>query len=68
MLLNANQVKTLLNVSENMAYKSIRILNSELKEKGYLTIRGRIPADYIIKRYGLNVDDLEIVKEKELSI
>lgn len=63
MLLNFKQVMKLLNVNRSRAYKCIKELNTELQKDGYLTINGRIPADYLIKRYNLSLDDLEIVKK-----
>ena len=36
-----------------MAYKAIRTLNSELKEKGFLTIQGKVNENYLRERYGL---------------
>lgn len=63
MLLNFKQVMKLLNVNKSKAYKCMRELNAELQKDGYLTISGRIPADYLIKRYNLSLDDLEIIKK-----
>lgn len=37
--------------SETYAYKLIRKLNEELKEKGYLTIRGKVPEKYFLERF-----------------
>lgn len=31
-----------MDISEGMAYKIIRKLNEELKEQGYVTVRGRL--------------------------
>lgn len=36
----------ILRVSKSMAYTIIRNLNFELKEKGYLTVAGRVPVSY----------------------
>ena len=35
----------------------IRKLNDELKEKGFLISRGRIPKNYFCKRLGLDPED-----------
>lgn len=59
MLLRANDVKQILNVSKPMSYKVIRILNEELKKDGYLTIQGRIPADYLATRYKLDEEEIK---------
>lgn len=59
MLLRADDVKQILNVSKPMSYKVIRILNEELKKDGYLTIQGRIPADYLATRYKLDEEEIK---------
>ncbi|KWZ77962.1 hypothetical protein [Anaerococcus tetradius] len=59
MLLRADDVKQILNVSQAMSYKVIRILNEELKKDGYLTIQGRIPADYLATRYKLDEEEIK---------
>ena len=40
--LNANDVAEFMDVSVPMAYKIIRRLNTELQEKGYLTVSGKV--------------------------
>ena len=40
--LKVEEVAELLGVSKSYAYKVVRQLNNELKEKGFLTISGRI--------------------------
>lgn len=53
----AKDLGDLLGVSESKAYDFIRIMNSELKEKGYLTVRGRVPAVYVQERFfGVEAD------------
>lgn len=47
----AKDLRELLGVSESKAYQYIRIMNAELQEKGFLTIRGRVPAAYVEKRF-----------------
>lgn len=47
----AKDLQELLDVSESKAYQYIRIMNAELQEKGFLTIRGRVPATYVEKRF-----------------
>ena len=47
------RVIELLGCSQAMAYKAIRTLNSELKEKGFLTIQGKVNENYLRDRYGL---------------
>lgn len=47
------RVIELLGCSQATAYKAIRTLNSELKEKGFLTIQGKVNENYLRDRYGL---------------
>lgn len=48
-----DEVGELLGVAESTAYKVIRTLNEELKAKGFMVQRGRIPSRYFIERFGL---------------
>ncbi len=48
-----------LNCSERKAYEIIRKLNAELKEKGYITIAGRVPRSYFEKRCKLERKETE---------
>ncbi len=52
-ILTAEQVATLCKVKVGKAYQIIRELNEELKKEGYITIRGRINKDYLLKRLGV---------------
>lgn len=52
-ILTAEQVATLCKVKVGKAYQIIRELNEELKKEGYITIRGRINKDYLLKRLGI---------------
>ncbi|EGC82415.1 hypothetical protein [Anaerococcus prevotii] len=63
MLLNVNQVMTVLNCGKSRAYNSIKLLNAELQKAGYLTIQGRVPAEYLADRYKL--DEEEVRKQIE---
>ena len=40
MFMEVQDVTEMLNVSEGKAYEIIRMLNAELKEKGYIVVRG----------------------------
>ena len=52
-MLRVEEVAKELDVSESYAYKVIRQLNKELKEKGFITIAGRINRQYFNARiYG----------------
>ncbi|MDU4730877.1 hypothetical protein [Finegoldia magna] len=54
MLLNVTQVQELLSVPESTAYKIIRDLNAELKEQGYIVLRGRVEEKYLKERFRLD--------------
>lgn len=46
-----------LDISEGMAYKIICKLNKELKDQGYVTVRGRLSRRYFEERiYGTTED------------
>lgn len=49
---DVNRVIELLGCSQAMAYKTIRVLNAELNEKGFLTIQGKVNENYLRERYG----------------
>ena len=54
--MRAVEVETFLGVSRGEAYRIIKKLNDELKEKGYLVIAGRINRHYLEQRtYGVQV-------------
>lgn len=53
--LTAAEVTEVLPISESQAYTVISRLNSELKAKGFMTARGKIPAKYLCERYGLDL-------------
>ena len=48
--MRADEVAKELEISRSFAYKLIRQLNQELKERGFLTIAGRINRDYLRER------------------
>lgn len=48
---NAQEVMEMLGVSSSKAYQLIRIMNEELQEKGFLTVRGKVPVAYLEKRF-----------------
>ena len=48
--MRADEVTKELGISRSYAYKLIRQLNQELKERGFLTIAGRINRDYLKER------------------
>lgn len=51
--LNVKDVAKFMDISVPMAYKIIRKLNDELKEKGYITVSGKISRKYFEEKvYG----------------
>ncbi len=48
--IRADDVAKELNISTAHAYKIIRMLNEELKSKGYITIAGRVNKHYFNER------------------
>ena len=51
--MRVEEVAQELGVSKSYAYKIVQKLNQELKEKGYLTISGRVNRQYFYERlYG----------------
>ena len=50
------EIREVLSVSESKAYRIVRTLNEELKQKGYMVIPGRVSRHYFNERfYGINV-------------
>lgn len=54
MLLNVAQVQDLLSIPQSTAYKIIRDLNAELKDQGYIVLRGRVEEKYLKERFRLD--------------
>lgn len=54
----AEEVAQELSVSKPYAYKLIKRLNDELKEKGFITISGRVNRQYFNERlYGMGKEE-----------
>lgn len=49
MFMEVQDVTEMLNVSEGKAYEIIRMLNAELKEKGYIVVRGKVNTKYFLR-------------------
>lgn len=50
----AEEIAKMLGISKSHAYKMIRDMNTELKEKGYVTIQGRVSRQFLEEKiYGL---------------
>ena len=57
-LLTAAEVAEMLGIGTSKAYQLIRIMNKELEDQGYLTIRGKVSERYFKKRFfGVSDDD-----------
>ena len=48
--MRVEEVAEELNISQSYAYKIVQMLNAELKEKGILTISGRVNRKYFMER------------------
>ena len=64
--IRAEDVAKELDISKAYAYKMIQQMNKELREKGYLTIAGRINRQYFAERfYGIRSVVNEALREEE---
>lgn len=52
-LLKVGDVAKICNISIATAYKIMREVNEEMKEKGYITIRGRVNKKFLYKKLGI---------------
>ena len=50
--INAQEVADETGVSKSYAYKIVQQLNNELKEKGILTVSGKVNRKYFMERFG----------------
>lgn len=57
-VLNVNDVCEILDRKPTYCYKVIRELNKELKDQGYYTNEGKVPAKYFYQRMGLDYEDI----------
>ena len=55
--LTAMEIANILGVSRSTGYKIVSILNSELKDKGYIIIPGRVSKKYFRERF---YDDISL--------
>lgn len=56
---NVKDITGIMGISESKAYTLIRQLNAELKEKGYITIAGKIPRVYFEERTYFNKKEVK---------
>lgn len=56
--LRVEDVAEILGISKSYAYKIVQKLNADLKEKGFLTISGRVNKQYFLEKtcYGAAVN------------
>ena len=65
LFLKAADICELLEVKQTSAYEIIGNLNKELEEQGYLTLRGKVPTKYFVKRfYGVEDTCVQILLER----
>ncbi len=57
--IRVDEVAEILGVSKSYAYKIVKKLNDELKEKGFLTISGRVNKKYFMERVYYSPPDKE---------
>ena len=50
LFMRVEDVAVALGVSKSYAYKIVQKLNQELREKGYITISGRVNRQYFLER------------------
>ena len=48
--LKVGEVAEILGISKSYAYKIVQRLNEELKEKGFITISGRVNKQYFLEK------------------
>ncbi len=51
--IDKDEVMKLLNVGSKKAYEILRMVNMELAEKGFITLRGKAPRKYFLWRLGI---------------
>lgn len=52
--ITVTEVMEMLHIKEGQAYKMMRQCNEELKAKGFLIVRGRVPRAYFLERVGVS--------------
>lgn len=50
LFLDVKDVCEILDVSESKAYEVIRVLNEELKDKGYMVVQGKVNTKFFLKK------------------
>lgn len=49
--LTAQECADMLGISLGHSYKLLRMLNKELEEQNYITVAGKVPRAYFMKKY-----------------
>lgn len=57
MLIGVEEVMELTGAPKSSCYALIKTLNEELKQQGYLTLRGRVEKRYLLERFRI-VDEI----------
>lgn len=52
--ITVKEVMEIMHIKEGQAYKMMRQCNEELKAKGFMTVRGRVPKTFFFERIGLS--------------
>lgn len=63
-LIKNKEVREILQVSKSKASSIIHQLQKEMEEQGYLVISGRIPEEYLRKRFMLDEQEIKGGKKK----
>ncbi len=53
-MLSAKDIQNILKISQAKSYEIIRTLNSELKEKGFYVLQGKVNKKYFEERFYAN--------------
>jgi hypothetical protein len=51
--MTAPELSEMTGTSLSKAYGLIRLMNEELRQRGYLTVRGKVNRSYALERFGL---------------
>lgn len=62
---SAQQICELVGCCKSKAYEVIAMMNAELKEKGFITFRGKVPRKYADERLNI-VREVAELNEKEV--
>lgn len=57
--LDADEVSKICNVKKSRAYAIMKKINDEYKEKGYMTIRGKVNSKFLCERFGIEDEHIQ---------